>query len=135
LFSIYELQKTWDKCYTTATVYEKSFAEICIKQENEVVAEYMAGPVWIGGFQSTTDDESNGNWALLDGPHRINLTFSTWDSDQPDDVNGVEDNIVMKENGFWGDEKKQHTYSCLFIDPIITHKANSKYSIFLSWHF
>lgn len=58
--------------------------------------------VWIGG----NDRENEGHfvWSRDGNP----ITFTNWDSGNPDNYNGNEDCIEMRRDGIWNDRRCDH---------------------------
>lgn len=55
---------------------------------------------WIGAAQTTCTPEPSCGWQWITGE---TWGFTNWDSEKPDNVGGIESNIVMLGNGSWDD--------------------------------
>jgi len=110
--------KTWDDCKKHAENNGLTFASIRNQAENDAVVDYLKdhffwNEVWLGGYQTSYDDEAGGNWAWLDGTPWNDSTYSNWDPGQPNDT-WNEHHLYLTESGQWYDWNKDNKLSCLF---------------------
>jgi len=121
-FYIHTGWKNWDECRSAAETGGFTFASIQNQQENDAVVDYMSSNgiwvVWLGGYQTSFDDEPAGNWAWLDGTAWTDSTYTNWGWRQPNNGNNNEHHLgLMGSDGAWWDGNKGWTASCLFRDP------------------
>jgi len=113
-------EKTWDECRSAAETGGFNFASIQNQQENDAVADYLQsnsiGFVWLGGYQTSYEDEPAGNWAWLEGTPWINTTYTNWYPSQP---NNIEEFYLAlwSGDGTWGDLHIDDKWPCIFRDP------------------
>jgi len=120
-FYFHAVWKTWDECKSHAENYHFVFASIQNQQENAAVFDYLLNndiwAVWLGGYQTSFEDEPAGNWAWLDGTSWTDSTYTNWGWDQPDNMNNNEHYLYLwSGNGLWGDINKEQEFQCLFRD-------------------
>ena len=120
-FYIDLLALTWDECKKAAENNGYTFASIQNQQENAAVFDYLLNngiwAVWLGGYQTSFDDEPAGNWAWLDGTSWTDSIYTNWGWDQPDNTKNNEHYLYLwSGNGLWGDINKEQEFQCLFRD-------------------
>jgi len=90
-FYIHTGSKTWDECKKAAENNGYTFASIRSQEENAAVFDYLLNngiwAVWLGGYQTSFEDEPAGNWAWLDGTSWTDSTYTNWHPSQPDNWN------------------------------------------------
>jgi len=116
-------KETWDGCKSASENNGFTFASIRNQAENDAVVDYLKDnnivSVWLGGYQTSFDDEPAGNWAWLDGTAWADSTYTNWAPSQPDNKNNNQHYLRLKsENGEWWDVKIGKTVQCLFRDPL-----------------
>ena len=121
-FYIDSVFKKWEECKIYAETYHFVFASIQNQQENDAVYHYMKvngiKKVWLGGYQTSYEDEPAGNWAWLDGTRWNDSTYTNWYHTQPDNVNNNEHYLILKGgDGLWFDNNKGNKFPCLFREP------------------
>jgi len=118
-FYYYPSAETWDECKRLGEKYGHSFASIRNAVESSAVSGALEGQhVWLGGYQTSKDDEPGGNWAWLDGTP---WDYTNWDNREPSNSNNIEDNVEMwQSSGKWNDQKGTSRRKCLFRDPNTT---------------
>ena len=113
-------EKNWDDCRSTAETLGFTFASIRNQVENDAVADYLdsnnIGRVWLGGYQTSFEDEPAGNWAWLDGTSWTDSTYINWASSEPNNWNNDQNHLYLWQ-GTWWDGNKEWDMSCLFRDP------------------
>jgi len=129
--------KTWDECESTAENNGFTFASIRNQEETDTVADYLQSNsidfVWLGGYQSSYEDEPAGNWVWLDGTPWSDSAYTNWRPGQPNnifDLGNEPDNLGNNEHhlylrsldGTWRDGNKELEWPCLFRDPTSTPK-------------
>jgi len=120
--------KTWDDCKSHAENYHFGFASIQNQQENDAVADYLSNNgiwvVWLGGYQTSYEDEPAGNWAWLDGTPWTDFTYTNWREEQGYyyDAHYL---VLLSERGKWVDVPKQWGFQCLFRDPLSSLAQNN----------
>ena len=74
--------------------------------------------VWLGGYQTSFEDEPAGNWAWLEGTPWGDFTYTNWDLFEPNNWNNNEHHLYLWYwNGAWYDGNIDNKYTCLFRDP------------------
>jgi len=129
--------KTWDECRSTAENRGYTFASIQNQQENDAVADYLQSndivKVWLGGYQTSYEDEPAGNWAWLDGTQWGDSTYTNWAWDQPNNLNNNEHHLYLWVSvEEWFDGNKDNKWPCIFRDPnipTITSIPNSPFYV------
>ena len=116
--------KNWDDCRSAAETWGFTFASIQNQQENDAVADYLQSNdiwvVWLGGYQTSFEDEPAGNWAWLEGTAWTDSTYTNWNEDwsEPDNYENDEHHLALAGwDGSWGDGNKEWEFQCLFRDP------------------
>jgi len=132
-FYVDTVRKNWDDCRSAAANNGFAFASIQNERENDAVADYLQSNsiwvVWLGGYQTSFDDEPAGNWAWLDGTPWTDSTYTNWYVDdyyfdgewnQPDNGYYNDQHHLYQRSwrdGTWADGNKDWRYPCLFRDP------------------
>jgi len=115
--------KNWDECASFAGNTPFTFASIRNQQENNDVTDFLwsngfAG-VWLGGYQTSYDDEPAGNWAWLDETTWTNSTYTNWSPGLPDNYYDDAHHLYLQSwDGTWGDGSNEWSLHCLLRDPI-----------------
>jgi len=124
--------KTWDKCESTAENNGLTFASIRNQAETDAVVDYLDSNniafVWLGGYQTSYEDEPAGNWSWLDETPWSDSTYTNWLSGQPNnifDLGNEPDNLDNNEHhlylrfsdGKWLNGNKELEWPCLLRDP------------------
>jgi len=113
--------KYWDECKSHAESYHFDFASIRNQQENDAVADYLQvnsiASVWLGGYQTSSDDEPAGNWVWLDGSPWTDSTYTNWNTGEPNDENNEENYLELYNFRKWNDKERDRFLRCLFRDP------------------
>jgi len=120
-FYVYTTRKPWNECKSIADNMGYSFASIRNQTENDAVVDYLKGisitKFWLGGYQTSFEDEPAGNWAWLDGTPWTDSTYTNWHLGQPNDDSRFSDqNHLYLWDGKWWDGKIYWKYPCLFRD-------------------
>jgi len=121
-FYVYTTRQPWNDCKRIADNMGHSFASIRNQQENDAVVDHMNSnniwTVWLGGYQTSFEDEPAGNWAWLDGTPWTDFTYTDWRPGQPNNWQNREHYVYLTRwDGTWYDGSKEYTMSCLFRDP------------------
>jgi len=122
-------EKNWDDCRSTAETLGFTFASIQNQEENDAVVDYMQSngiwSVWLGGYQTSFEDEPAGNWAWLDGTPWGNTAYTNWNEDpngewsQPDNWNNDQHHLyLLSWYAAWWDGNKDWRYPCLFRESL-----------------
>ena len=96
---------TWTSAKTAAEARDyfgvKGYlATITSAEENAFCTSKLSGNVWMGA----TDAADEGSWIWATGPEAGTiLTYSNWDSGQPDNHLGIEDYAQFTSQGKWND--------------------------------
>ena len=128
-FYFHANEKTWDDCKSHAENYHFTFASIRNQAENDGVVDYfwsnnIRSNVWLGGYQTSYEDEPAGNWAWLDGTPWTDFTYTNWREEQGYyyDAHYL---VLLSERGKWVDVPKQWGFQCLFRDPLSSLAQNN----------
>jgi len=121
-FYVYTTSQPWNECKSIADNMGYSFASIQNPQENDAVADYLQSNsiwnVWLGGYQTSYEDEPTGNWAWLDGTPWTDSSYNKWFPGQPNNNQNRENYLFLwSGDGTWYDGFKDLEYPCLFRDP------------------
>jgi len=116
-------EKTWEDCKSAAANNGFTFASIQNQQENNAVADYLEGNniwsrVWLGGYQTSFEDEPAGNWAWLERTAWTDSTYTNWASSEPNNRDNDEHHLYLwSGDGTWRDGNKDGKWPCIFRDP------------------
>jgi len=88
---------TWHQAKVDCEARGGHLVAISSKEENNFIRN-LAGSqnIWIG----LTDEIYEGSWQWVNGG---NLTYTNWDSEEPNDSGIGEDYVMMYYNGSWND--------------------------------
>ena len=74
--------------------------------------------LWLGGYQTSYEDEPAGDWAWLEGTPWTDSTYTNWSPREPNNGWNVEDHLYLRSwDGRWYDGNKEIKLPCLFRDP------------------
>jgi len=97
------------------------FASIRNQEENNAVVDYLQSnnfvlPVWLGGYQTSYEDEPADNWTWLDG---TDFTYTNWYERLLVNWNNNEECLMLwtRGDGGWIIYDKEVECACLFRDP------------------
>jgi len=117
-FYVLSEKKTWWDCFLYGRFNGYNFAAIHNKKENDDVFDYLESNnfqthLWVGGYQSSHDDEPAGNWKWLDG---TSLTYTNWAPGQPNNIDFIQDyvHLAVDTDRAWGDGQDSWKFFCLF---------------------
>ena len=112
-------EKTWDECQLAAENNGFTFASIRNQAENDAVVDYLQSnsivKVWLGGYQTSYEDEPAGNWAWLDGTSWTDSTYINWRPGEPNNWNKDQNHLYLWQ-GTWWDGNKEWEFPCIFRD-------------------
>jgi len=118
--------KTWEDCKSAAENNGFTFASIRNQAENDALVDSLRsneifGAVWLGGYQTSYEDEPAGNWAWLDGTPWTDSTYTNWYVSnyygEPNDWQNREHYLYLRTwDGRWRDVNIDNKYSCIFRD-------------------
>ena len=121
-FYIYTTYMSWNDCKIAAENSGYTFASIHKQPENDDIFEYLSNngiwSVWLGGYQTSSEDEPAGNWAWVDGTPWADSTYTNWAPGEPNNWNNNENHLCLRSwDGKWRDCPKEWFFQCLFRDP------------------
>jgi len=121
-FYIYTTYMAWNGCKIAAENSGYTFASIHKQPENDDIFEYLSNngiwSVWLGGYQTSSEDEPAGNWAWVDGTPWADSTYTNWAPGEPNNWNNDENHLCLRSwDGKWRDCPKELFFQCLFRDP------------------
>ena len=111
-YKLFTPPMTWDKAKANCEAQGGHLVAISSQEENNFVNQ-LAGfqNIWIG----LTDEIHEGSWQWVNGE---SLTYTNWDSEEPNDDDIGEDYGMMNSDGSWNDAgppgspNEAYTYIC-----------------------
>ncbi|MFX0123420.1 MAG: C-type lectin domain-containing protein [Candidatus Hodarchaeota archaeon] len=97
IYQLINLEKTWLEANKDCERRGGHLVTISSEEENNFVSN-LAGSqnIWIG----LTDEIHEGSWQWVNGE---SLTYTNWDSEEPNNSGPGEDYGMMYDNGLWND--------------------------------
>jgi len=125
-FYLSNTKKRWHECKNYANGHNFEFASIGNQDENDVVVRYLHNNgtefgIWLGGYQTSFDNERTSNWVWLDGRPWTDSTYSNWAVEElKEDRNNKKNYLYLwSRDGTWWNEEPDTEYSCLYRDFLL----------------